>query len=179
MTIERYNALVASGVYDERDKIELIDGLLVEKIPKGDRHVLMLRRLIAAISAQLPPTTLVTKEDPLTLSRSKPEPDLMVVSGDPASLESAEITAADVAAVIEVADSSLNFDLGAKADAYAAGGVGLYYVVDLPNEKLWRHTGPSAAGFGQCQSVRAIEVESLSVIVAIAPLFERLGEVSA
>ncbi|PSB39249.1 Uma2 family endonuclease [Aphanothece minutissima] len=137
-TVEQFHRL-CDAVPEQR--LELIDGEVLQVIAKGTRHTAVVHRLIAAIQACLaasPPVPLQLRvEAPLDLGPAdEPEPDLALVARRDDDYWDAHPTAADTALVIEVADSSLAFDLEAKARLYGAAGIPHYWVIDVQTPRL-------------------------------------------
>ena len=147
LTGEQYDRMVDLGVIGESDRIELIAGLLVKKMPKSRLHQLVLIA-VARWLGRLPAGFHTEQGAPIKLVDGRPEPDVCVVLGQPEDY--LEHPAADrIPLVVEVAGSSLAVDLGLKADAYAAAGIPVYLVVDLASRTLHLHSGPSATGYEQ------------------------------
>jgi Uma2 family endonuclease len=137
-TVEQFHRL-CDAVPELR--LELIDGEVLQVIAKGTRHTAVVHRLIAAIQATLaalPQAPLQLRvEAPLDLGPAdEPEPDLALVARRADDYWDAHPTAADIALVIEVADSSLAFDLDAKARLYGAAGIPHYWVIDVQAPRL-------------------------------------------
>jgi len=137
-TVEQFHRLC--GVVPEQ-RLELIGGEVLEVIAKGTRHTAVVHRLIRLIETWLaadPELPLQLRvEAPLDLGPSdEPEPDLALVCRRDDDYWHAHPTAADTTLVIEVADSSLAFDLEAKAHLYAAAGIPQYWVVDMQEPRL-------------------------------------------
>ncbi|MFM7734224.1 MAG: Uma2 family endonuclease [Cyanobium sp.] len=132
-TVEQFHRL-CEAVPEQR--LELIDGELLQVIAKGTRHTAAVHRLIEAIQAALaqgPPLPLQLRvESPLDLGpNTEPEPDLALVGRREDDYWTAHPTAADTLLVIEVADTSLAFDLETKALLYSGAGISHYWVVDV------------------------------------------------
>lgn len=114
---------------------------MLEVIAKGTRHTAVVHRLIKAIEAWIasdPALPLQLRvEAPLDLGPSdEPEPDLALVCRRDDDYWHAHPTAAESTLVIEVAESSLAYDLQAKASLYAAAGIPQYWVVDVQEPRL-------------------------------------------
>jgi Uma2 family endonuclease len=109
-------------------RLELIDGELLQVIAKGPRHTAVVHHLITTIQAVLSAAhdraLQLRVESPLDLGpANEPEPDLALVARRENNDGEAHPSAADTALVIEVADTSLPFDLEANARLYAAAGI--------------------------------------------------------
>lgn len=137
MSVEKYEEAVAKGVFTEGDRLELIEGQLVEKMTKGNEHRLATQRVHRAISAILPPGWHVTKEDPVRLParQSEPEPDIAVVRGTIDDHAAAPPGPPDLALVVAVSHSSVAADRTLSA-TYLGGGVPAYWLLNLPDRSL-------------------------------------------
>ena len=139
-TVEQFHRL-CEAVPEQR--LELIDGEVLQLIAKGTRHTAVVHRLISAIqsviAAHPDPALQLRVESPLDLGpANEPEPDLALVAHRDDDYWHAHPTAADTALVIEVADSSLTFDLEAKGRLYAVAGIPTYWVIDVQTPCLHR-----------------------------------------
>jgi Uma2 family endonuclease len=139
-TVEQFHRL-CEAVPEQR--LELIDGELLQVIAKGTRHTSVVHRLIAVTQAVLDTHSesalQLRVESPLDLGpANEPEPDLALVARRDDDYWTAHPTAADTALVIEVSDTSLTFDLEAKARLYAASGIPAYWVIDVQTPCLHR-----------------------------------------
>jgi Uma2 family endonuclease len=122
-------------------RLELIDGEVLQVIAKGTRHTAVVHRLIAVIQHWLSGPSgselQLRVEAPLDLGpANEPEPDLALVARRDDDYWSAHPTAAQTALVIEVADSSLSFDCEIKQRLYAAAGIAQYWVIDVQQPRL-------------------------------------------
>ena len=131
LSVEQYHAMIRTGVLTEDDDVELIDGVLVQKMPRNPPHRNVTRRLAAIFGEVLPDGWFYLSQEAITLEHSEPEPDGMVVRGVDSDYSDRNPAAGDVALVIEVADTTLERDLVEKLAIYARGGVATYWVVDL------------------------------------------------
>jgi len=134
ITLAMYDRMLAAGVFDpaEPQPLELIGGELRMMSPIGDRHAdavdWLVRWSVLAVDSA---TTLVRVQNPLAIpgSESAPQPDIAWVTlrryADRRPLPE------EVSLLIEVADTSLEFDTTVKARLYAAAGIADYWVVDL------------------------------------------------
>ena len=113
LSVDQYEAMVESGILTERDKLQLINGMLVAKVTQGDDHCVADDLCRVELSAVLPPGWFVRPNKPVRLPPdSEPEPDEAVVRGSIRDYErgNAGSPAADVGLVVEVAYSSLDED---------------------------------------------------------------------
>jgi len=140
-----YERLVDLGVF-EGDPVELVGGQLIVAEPHGTYHASSINTAEYAVRAVLPPGWTVRVQLPVSLDdESAPEPDLVVVPGRPGDYRDAH--PARPALVIEVAESSLDFDRRHKGSLYARAGVQDYWIVNLADRTLevYRDPGPDGS----------------------------------
>ncbi|HEY4409700.1 MAG TPA: Uma2 family endonuclease, partial [Acidimicrobiia bacterium] len=138
-----YDRLVAEGWF-EGERIELLEGLLVEMSPEGPEHAWVIQQLNRILARGLPDQLQVRITHPWAAGDlSEPEPDIAVVpTGDYRRAHPARAVL-----LIEVSGSSRRKDLGSKATVYAAAGAERYWVVDLVERVVHDHREPSADGY--------------------------------
>jgi Uma2 family endonuclease len=140
ITVDRYQKMVAAGVLTSSDRVELIEGEILDMAPIGTRHAAVTGRLVKRLVLSLGDAATVRAANPIDLGRfSEPEPDLLVLKPRADDYMSAHPQAQDVLLLIEVADSSLAFDQSAKRDLYARYGVNEYWVVDLNGQRIFSY----------------------------------------
>ena len=143
MSVEDYHRMVEAGILDEDDRVELLDGVIVEMPPQGPRHAILIQKLCDPTFARVPPDHVIRCQLPLTLgSGSEPEPDVSVVRRADVSSTSHPTTAA---LVFEVAGDSLQKDRLTKAALYAGAGIPEYVIVNAWQDCLEIHRDPDAA----------------------------------
>jgi Uma2 family endonuclease len=154
LSIEQYEAMVASGVFRKRDRLHLINGLLVNKMGEHPPHSAVCEASRLAIDPLLPAGWHIRNDRPLRIPSfaSVPEPDIVVVRGTWRDYVRRHPEPADTALVLEVSDSSLYEDRG-MADIYAAAGVAAYWIVNLVDRQVELHTDPSPTGYRSRQLV--------------------------
>jgi Uma2 family endonuclease len=141
-TRKDYHAMADAGILTERDRVELINGEVVAMMPLGPWHTSSTARLIKLLVNLYADDGIVNSGNPVGLGdHSEPQPDVTVLRWRDDFYASDHPEAKDVILLIEVADSSRVFDLGAKHDLYAAEGVEEFWVVDRKLEcvHVFRH----------------------------------------
>jgi len=150
ITLAMYDRMIAAGVFDpaEAHRLELIGGELQMMSPIGDRHADAVAFLTRWSSQQADPSRmLVWVQNPLSIpgSESAPQPDIAWVTlrryADRRPLPE------EVSLLVEVADTSLEFDTTAKASLYAAAGIADYWVVDLASRAVIVFREPRSGGY--------------------------------
>lgn len=171
MSLGRYHEVIESGVLGEDDRVELIEGVLVESGPLGVRYSLIVEFLSAWLHRRIGRRARIRTRMPLTLwgVGSEPEPDLAIVA-HPLSLESHPTSAL---LVVEVAVSSHAADR-AKLAGYAAAGVVEVRIVDVPGERLLVHRRPVD---GVYEEIRALGPGETVDVAAVGDLSLAVGEV--
>lgn len=153
LTVDQYHRMIAAGILDEDDPLELIDGMLVRRdrqdskgghMPQGKRHSGILARLGELLTLQCVPLGCHLRiQLPLPLPPiDEPEPDLCIVRGRSADFLNKYPDKSDVLAAIEVSDNSLTYDQKTKHRLYAASNLPLYMIVNLPQNTIEVYTRP-------------------------------------
>lgn len=130
-SVEEYHRMGEAGVFGPDERVELIRGVVRQKSPKGRRHVIAVSKATELFVLGVAGRARVYVQDPMTSESldSEPEPDLCVMSNpDPKSYRTPEATPL---LVIEVADSSLEYDRSTKLSLYADAEVPEYWIVNL------------------------------------------------
>lgn len=151
LTVLDYERMVQAGILGESDRVELLKGQLSVVSPQGTEHSAILQWLSTQLMRAIDPAVAgVRIQLPLRLPPlSEPEPDIAVV---PAGAYTREHPAVALLA-IEISASSRNLDLGAKAEIYAAAGIGEYWVVDIAARAIHVHGTPQGAAYATCRAV--------------------------
>jgi Uma2 family endonuclease len=139
-----YDLLIDQGVFDEDERIQLLDGELVAISPQNAPHAGIVEALNERLMPVLVGRARVRVQLPMAAGEhSEPEPDIAVVPAD----EPRDRHPERALLVIEVADRTVSLDLVRKARIYAAAGVPVYWVVDVNRDVVHVHSGPTADGY--------------------------------
>lgn len=142
-TVDEYHRMGAAGVFSEDDRVELMEGEILMMSPIGSRHAASVNRVHMEFSSLLRGRAIVSVQNPVVLNDfSEPEPDIAVLRPRTDFYAQALPTAADVLLIIEVADTSFEYDRDIKLPAYARSGVPEVWLADLPAETIRVHTEP-------------------------------------
>ncbi len=137
LTVKQYDQMVEAGILGKRDRVELIEGILVAKMGRNRPHIVSGKKALRTLDRAILPGWHVAKEDPAVVSDlSKPEPDLAVVRGQAEDYIERDVTAADIALVVEVADSTLRADQQEMRPIYAASRIPIYWIINLVDRQL-------------------------------------------
>jgi Uma2 family endonuclease len=150
-SVAEIESMVAKGIIAEDERIELIGGEVVPMSPKGVRHEAIRNELAFQLARQCPANLRVASESPLTLALDEfVEPDLIVHSQN---VRLADVRGDTALLVIEVADSSLAYDLNTKTAIYSACGVREYWVINARTLETKVHRAPGPTGYGDVSEV--------------------------
>lgn len=148
---QQYHEMIGKGILTEDDPVELLEGILVTKMPKNPPHSLATNLLREALAQLFSSGWCVHTQEPITLSDSEPEPDVAVIKGSLRQYSDRHPGAEEISLVIEVADSSLSRDRGWKKRIYAKAGIPVYWIVNLAERKIEVYSQPSEADYQQRQ----------------------------
>jgi Uma2 family endonuclease len=147
MTVDQYESLVDSGAFTKRDRLHLINGLLVAKMTQGYAHNTADDLCRVALSGVVPAGWYVRPDKPIRLPNyNEPEPDQTVVRGTIQDYRHRQPGPADIAMVAEIAASSLSEDR-AMASVYGNAGIPIYWIVNLIDHQIEVYSGPQSDGY--------------------------------
>jgi Uma2 family endonuclease len=148
MSVEKYEALVQSGVFATHDRFHLINGYLVAKMTQNTPHVTADDLCGAELNRAIPAGWYVRAAKPLRLpaEASEPEPDRCVVRGGIRDYADHHPGPADVALVVEVSEASLADDRK-MAQVYGNAGIPIYWIINLIDGHVEVYSNPVPAGY--------------------------------
>jgi Uma2 family endonuclease len=163
ISIERYQKMVAAGVLTKYDRVELIEGEIIDMAPIGKLHTAIASQLHELFATKLGGQANVVSGGPLNLGDfSEPQPDVMLLKRRENFYRDKLPEAADALLVVEVSESSLAHDLGAKLRLYARYNVIEYWVVNVLSQRVFVHRQPKGD--------RYLDVAELHDADPLAPL---------
>jgi Uma2 family endonuclease len=170
--------MVQAGVLTEDDRVELIEGEILEVSPIGSRHAACVARLTALFSSLLRDAAIVWVQNPVQLNeRSEPQPDLALLRTRQDYYATGHPSATDVYLLIEVAETSVEYDREVKVPLYARAGVAETWLVDLTSQQILVYTDPGQAGYSLMRALgrgEAARPTALPAEVAL-PVSDILG----
>jgi Uma2 family endonuclease len=147
-TIEEYVRMAETGILRDDDRVELIEGEIVEMSPIGDPHAAFVVNLTHLLVNAVGDRARVRVQGPVRVPpRSLPQPDLALLR--PRSYKREAAAAPDVLLVVEVADTSLRYDRTVKLRLYARAGIPEYWLIDASAETLEIYRAPSGDRYGE------------------------------
>lgn len=171
---EQYERMIDAGVFGPDDRLELLDGEVVEMAPQNSRHATAVRMLERALAKAFDAGFDIRAQLPLRISdQSEPEPDIAVVIGSPRDYRDAHPATALL--VVEVSDTTRSYDRGRKLAAYARAGIPEYWILDVVAETLEICRRPMAEDYAERRILKAGEsVSPQAVPTAILAITDLL-----
>ena len=143
MSVDRYHEMIKAGILTEDDRLELLEGYLIEKMTIHPAHSFVTDQLRDKLMSLIQARFVIKSQQPITTDDSEPEPDTMIVQGEQRDYMIRHPTPKDVPLVIEVSDTTLHQDRTLKKRIYARAGIAVYWIVNLPESQIEVHTEPS------------------------------------
>ena len=167
-SVAEYHEMLAKGVLPEDERVELLEGLIVAKMPHDPIHDAIVQVVDVALRKALPSEWFVRVQSAMTIAASEPEPDLVVHRGDPRSFLHRHPGVADVVLIVEVANSSLQRDREWKAAINARAGIE-YWIVNLVDGVVERYSMPIVLPGGVTSYRDRVQLRGDDVIVPPVP----------
>ena len=143
-TVEQYDRLCECEIFDPRERVFLLDGLLARKMSKNPPHIIATENLTLLLVRATPDGWFPSSQNSVVMKpRSEPEPDMKIVRGCPGDYRRKKPTPADVALVIEVSEITLRLDQTTMKRRYAASGIAIYWIVNLVANRIEVYTEPT------------------------------------
>jgi Uma2 family endonuclease len=165
-SVDQYEKMVEQGILKAGEGAELLEGLVVQKMTQHPPHATAVDYVMDALRPLLPEGWRLREQKPIRLSKSEPEPDVVVIRGPLSLYEQRHPRPADVALVIEVAESSLEEDRTDKGRMYARARIPVYWIINLVAAQVEVYTRPKGGrqpGYRQRRDYRIGEKVPLVV----------------
>lgn len=149
-TVDEFHRMGEAGVFGEEDRLELIDGEIISMTPIGPRHAACVNRLTALLLPQLGSAAILAPQNPVSLSEHlEPQPDVVLLRSRSDFYSTAHPGPRDLLLVVEVADSSIEYDRGIKVPRYARAGIPEVWLVDLTARLVEVYRRPAGGGYAE------------------------------
>ena len=150
LTVADYHQMAESGILGSDDRVELIAGEVLDMSPIGSLHAALVRALARWLTDSAGPRAIVAVKDPIHLDdSSEPQPDIALLTPRPDYYAAAHPGPADTLLIVEVAESSLAYDLSVKVSLYARHGIPEVWVIDATTRNTHRFRGPRTEGYAE------------------------------
>lgn len=154
-TVEEYHQMARAGIIGPEDRVELLEGEIVTMSPIGIRHAACVRRLTQILYARVAARATISVQSPVRLdTHSEPEPDVALLRPRPDFYAGGHPGPKDVLLLVEVSDTTQEYDRGGKLSAYANAEIAEVWIVDLTGEAVETYREPGAGGYGRVRSFR-------------------------
>lgn len=175
-TVDDYARMREAGILTEDDRVELIEGAIYRMSPIGPLHLAIVNRLNRLLLSAVGDDAIVSVQNSVRLNDdTEVQPDIAVLRPDPGDYEDALPHAQDVLLIIEVADTSIDYDRSVKLPLYAQAAIAEVWIVDARQQTVEQYTRPAAGQYTQVHTHRrsgALRSEALPQIdIAVDRLF--------
>jgi Uma2 family endonuclease len=154
-TVDEYHRMIETAILHEDDRVELINGIIVEMPAVGSRHAACLKRLLNLLPYLKPQDVIIDAQNPVQLDeRSEPQPDVALLRHRADFYAGSHPRPEDILLVIEISDTSLATDRADKIPLYARSGFAEAWIVDISHRRVEVYSKPVE---GRFTSIRAYE----------------------
>jgi Uma2 family endonuclease len=176
-TVDEYHRMAEVGILHEDDRVELLDGQIVQMTPIGVAHAASVTRLTHLFAPLAGGRATLRIQSPLIVAEDQePQPDVALVRYRPDGYGTGHPRAADTLLVIEVADTSLESDRERKIPLYARAGIPETWLANLPGDALEIHREPRVGTYTDVRTARRGDtVSPLAFPNLVLPVHDILG----
>lgn len=153
-TVDEYHRMVAAGILGEDDRVELLDGQVVEMPPIGPEHAGCVDEVVRLLYRVVGEGVTIRVQSPVVVTEYwEPYPDVAVLRSRPGGYRARHPGPDDVLLLVEVADTTLARDRGTKIPAYARAGIVETWLVDLAGDEVEVYRHPAPEGYRDVRRV--------------------------
>jgi Uma2 family endonuclease len=167
-TVGQYHQMIESGILTDRDRVELLQGEIIEMSPVGRQHAACVDRLTELFVLRLFSQAIIRVQSPIHLSNnSEPQPDVAILQRRPDFYAESHPQPKDIFALVEVSDTTIEFDRTVKVPLYAQDDIAELWIVDLNTETVQVYREPHSTGYQSVQTLhrgQTIALQALSDI---------------
>lgn len=166
-SVEEFHQMAAAGLLDETDRVELIEGEMIDMAPIGSKHAFIVNRMSQAFSLSIGGQCLVSTQNPVRLGeRSEPQPDIALLRNG--NYMEALPTAADVLLIVEVSDTTFAYDRDVKLGLYARHGIPEVWLLEVNERELTVYREPAEGQYRLIRKPTAGEAVSPTLVPGVA-----------
>jgi Uma2 family endonuclease len=164
-TVSEFHRMADAGIIADRERVELLEGQIVEMAPIGMHHRDLHASIVASLNRTLAGRAKIVGQGSFPLgSRNEPQPDITVLAPRSYWRDRRPPASTEIFAFIELAESSPAKDLGAKLVLYARFEIADYIAVDLDGKRLLHHSGPHERGYRSVKTLAMGDAFTLSAL---------------
>jgi len=164
-SVEEFDRMIRSGILTEDERLELIEGEIVKMSPIEKLHAACVKRLNAFFNRLVGRDVIVGVQDPVHLNDfSRPQPDVFLLKPRDDFYVQAHPTPDDILLIVEVADTTINYDRKVKVPLYARAGISVVWLVDLNRDLIEVYARPAGGAYQELSEARrgdTLTLESL------------------
>ena len=162
ITTDEYHQMIAASIIHEDARVELILGQIFNMAAKGTRHTVANTELMGELLLLLAKKAKIRCQEPIALpNNTEPEPDIVIAKLRSDNYVNSHPSPSDIILVIEVANSSLDFDRNTKANLYAAAGIQEYWIVNLIDNRLEIYRQPNSTIYTEIRIISSTDSVAL------------------
>ncbi|TAG89114.1 MAG: Uma2 family endonuclease [Oscillatoriales cyanobacterium] len=160
-TVQEYHLMTEAGVFANNERVELIEGEIIQMAAIGTRHASSVKRLTRCFSLIPEQRATLGVQDPIQLTeRTEPQPDVVLLQPRADYYATAHPVPSEVLLLVEVADSTVDNDRNIKVPIYARSGIQEVWLCDLEVNCLEVYRNPTANGYTSMQKFERGEMVS-------------------
>lgn len=163
ISVREYDRMIEIGLFDEDERIELLNGEIVKVMPKGTKHSSVNDKTTRFFYRTIGDKAIIRNQNPIVLDDlSEPEPDIVLAKPDENEYAERHPAPADILLVMEISDTTLQYDRDVKSHFYARAGIRQYLLLNLTDETVEDYREPAPDGYGYKKTYR--RSDSLSLV---------------
>lgn len=157
-TVDEYYRMAEAGIFSEDDRVELIEGEIIKMSPIGSPHAGCVKRLNGLFSEKLGSRAILSVQDPIRLSETtEPQPDIALLIPRADFYSQRHPQPQEVLLLIEVSDTTIEYDREVKIPLYAAAGIIEVWIVSLAEELIEVYRQPLTNSYAEFRQFRRSE----------------------
>ncbi|MEO6872022.1 MAG: Uma2 family endonuclease [Chthoniobacterales bacterium] len=175
-SVEECDKLGEAGIFDEDDRVELLDGEIIVMSPIGSQHAGVVMRLNAILSRRLGDRVLLNPQNPTMVDEfSEPQPDIMLLKPRADFYTTKHPGPEDILLLIEVSDTTLSYDRGRKLRKYAESNIGEAWIANPKNMTIEQFREPAGRAYAHTTSHHRGESISVAALPERFTVEELIG----
>jgi Uma2 family endonuclease len=153
-SVHDYARMRESGILSEDDRVELIDGEIRTMSPIGPLHAAIVRKIVKYLTTLVAEQAIVSPQNPVQLNDySEPEPDIAILQPRSDNYAHAHPRPDDIIIIIEVSDSTVQYDRTEKLPRYAAANIAEAWIIDVAQQTIEQYTQPMRGEYARMKKV--------------------------
>lgn len=164
LTVDGFLRMGAADILGEDARVELIEGDLIDMAPIGSRHAAVVGRLTHLLVQAAGDRAIVWVQNPISINQhSMPQPDIALLKPRADSYSNAHPRPEEVFLIIEVAETTLAYDVGVKLPLYARAGIPEVWIIDVASRQITRYRNPSEDEYINTEPVSLPEISLVAL----------------